>query len=147
VLDIDGNRSFSMTLTELSTAAQYDIDVKVLILNNNELGMVTQWQRLFYEHQFSHSRQKTLDFAMLASAMGIEAQRCTELAEVAVKLQWLIQTEGSALLEVMTNSNARVLLMYLLVLPCMNLLDMMKVRFCFDLGSKSSPTCIVLANV
>lgn len=46
VVDIDGDASFNMTLTELSTAAQFNIGVKIIVLNNEEQGMVTQWQSL-----------------------------------------------------------------------------------------------------
>src|SRR5205823_2834699 len=55
VIDIDGDASFSMTLTELSTAAQFNIGVKVIVLNNEEQGMVTQWQNLFYEDRYAHT--------------------------------------------------------------------------------------------
>lgn len=44
-----------MTLTELSTAAQFNIGVKIIVLNNEEQGMVTQWQSLFFEDRFSHT--------------------------------------------------------------------------------------------
>jgi acetolactate synthase-1/2/3 large subunit len=109
VIDIDGDASFSMTLTELSTAAQYNIDIKVIILNNSELGMVTQWQSLFYKNRYSHTHQKNADFVKLANAMGVQAQRCTRPAEVETSLKWLIQSKGPALLEVITDSKVTVL--------------------------------------
>lgn len=52
VVDIDGDASFMMTMTELATAAQYNIPVKVLILNNSFQGMVRQWQDLFYDERY-----------------------------------------------------------------------------------------------
>ncbi|KAL8950153.1 MAG: hypothetical protein Q9183_007543, partial [Haloplaca sp. 2 TL-2023] len=70
VVDIDGDASFNMTLTELSTAAQFNIGVKIIVLNNEEQGMVTQWQSLFYEDRFAHTHQKNPDFIKLAEAMG-----------------------------------------------------------------------------
>lgn len=109
VIDIDGDASFNMTLTELSTAMQYDIDIKVIILNNSELGMVTQWQGLFYNNRFSHTHQKNPDFIQLANAMGVQAERCVRPAEVETKLKWLVQSKGPSLLEVITDSKVAVL--------------------------------------
>ncbi|KAH8809382.1 thiamine diphosphate-binding protein [Xylogone sp. PMI_703] len=109
VIDIDGDASFNMTLTELSTAMQYNIDIKVLILNNSELGMVTQWQDLFYNHRYSHTHLRNPDFVLLAQAMGLQAQRCTRPSEVRKSLEWLINSKGAALLEVRTDSKVAVL--------------------------------------
>jgi len=53
VVDIDGDASFQMTLMELTTASQFNIGVKIIVLNNEEQGMVTQWQSLFYEDRFA----------------------------------------------------------------------------------------------
>ena len=69
---IDGDGSFAMTLTELATAAQYGIPVKVAILNNGYLGMVRQWQELFFEKRYSHSHYpKNPDFKMIAEGYGV----------------------------------------------------------------------------
>jgi acetolactate synthase-1/2/3 large subunit len=109
VIDIDGDASFNMTLTELSTAAQFNIGVKVLVLNNEEQGMVTQWQNLFYEDRYAHTHQKNPDFVKLSEAMGVQAQRCSKPEEVEEKLKWLIESEGPALLEVFTDKKVPVL--------------------------------------
>ncbi|KAI4252000.1 MAG: hypothetical protein L6R42_008155 [Xanthoria sp. 1 TBL-2021] len=109
VIDIDGDASFSMTLTELSTMAQFNIGAKVVILNNEEQGMVTQWQQLFYEDRFAHTHQKNPDFVKLSEAMGVQAQRCISPDDVESKLRWLIESEGPALLEVMTDQKVPVL--------------------------------------
>lgn len=109
VIDIDGDSSFSMTLTELSTAAEFNIGVKVIILNNEEQGMVTQWQTLFYEDRFSHTHQRNADFVKLGEAMGVQADRCIKPDELEEKLKWLINTEGPALLEVVTDQKVPVL--------------------------------------
>lgn len=109
VIDIDGDASFNMTLTELSTAAQFNIGVKVLVLNNEEQGMVTQWQNLFYEDRYAHTHQKNPDFVMLSQSMGVPAQRCTRPDEVEEKLKWLIESDGPALLEVFTDKKVPVL--------------------------------------
>ncbi|KAL8921952.1 MAG: hypothetical protein Q9172_003766 [Xanthocarpia lactea] len=103
VIDIDGDASFSMTLTELSTMAQFNIGAKVIILNNEEQGMVTQWQQLFYEDRFNP------DFVKLSEAMNVQAQRCIAPDDVEAKLKWLIESEGPALLEVMIDQKVPVL--------------------------------------
>lgn len=109
VVDIDGDASFNMTLTELSTAAQFNIGVKIIVLNNEEQGMVTQWQSLFYEDRFAHTHQKNPDFIKLAEAMGVQAQRCIAPKDVESSLRWLLDTDGPALLEVVTDKKVPVL--------------------------------------
>lgn len=109
VVDIDGDASFNMTLTELSTAAQFNIGVKIIILNNEEQGMVTQWQSLFYEDRFAHTHQKNPDFIKLADAMGVQGRRCIAPNDVENSLKWLIETDGPALLEVVTDKKVPVL--------------------------------------
>jgi acetolactate synthase-1/2/3 large subunit len=111
VIDIDGDASFNMTLTELSTANQFNIGVKIIILNNDEQGMVTQWQSLFYEDRFAHTHQKNPDFVKLAEAMGVQARRCLKPADVDESLEWLVNGsgDGPALLEVITDKKVPVL--------------------------------------
>ena len=109
VIDIDGDASFNMTLTELSTAAQFNIGIKVVLLNNEEQGMVTQWQNLFYEDRYSHTHQKNPDFVALARAMGVAAEKVSTPAEVESKLRWLLETDGPALVEVVTDQKVPVL--------------------------------------
>ena len=109
VVDIDGDASFNMTLTELSTAAQFNIGVKIIILNNEEQGMVTQWQSLFYEDRFAHTHQRNPDFIKLGDAMGVQARRCIAPNNVEDSLKWLIESDGPALLEVVTDKKVPVL--------------------------------------
>ena len=111
VIDIDGDASFLMTQTELGTAAQFNIGVKVLVLNNEEQGMVTQWQSLFYNDRFAHTHQRNPDFVKLADAMHVPARRTTKLATLKEDLQWLIEGsgEGPAFLEVVTDQKVPVL--------------------------------------
>lgn len=109
VIDIDGDASFGMTLTELATAAQFNIGVKIIVLNNEEQGMVTQWQNLFYEDRYSHTHQKNPDFMKLADAMGIQSKRIMKPGEVVDGLKWLIDSDGPALLEVVTDKKVPVL--------------------------------------
>ena len=109
VIDIDGDASFCMTLTELGTAAQFNIGVKVIILNNEEQGMVTQWQNLFYEDRYAHTHQVNPDFIKLADAMNVQARRVSNPDEVVDSLKWLIESDGPALLEVVTDKKVPVL--------------------------------------
>ena len=109
VIDIDGDASFNMTLTEMSTASQFNIGVKVIVLNNEEQGMVTQWQNIFYEDRYSHTHSTNPDFIKLADAMDVQARRCIKPEDVKDALTWLIESDGPALLEVVTDKKVPVL--------------------------------------
>ena len=111
VVDIDGDASFLMTQTELGTASEFNIGVKVVILNNEEQGMVTQWQSLFYNDRFSHTHQRNPDFVKLADAMYVPARRTTKFANLKEDLTWLIDGSGTgpAVLEVVTDQKVPVL--------------------------------------
>lgn len=103
VVDIDGDASFSMTLSELSTAVQFNVGVKIIILNNEEQGMVTQWQSLFYEDRYSWTHQKNPDFVKLADAMGLKGMRATKIEEVPGAIKELLEYDGPVLLEVVVD--------------------------------------------
>lgn len=109
VIDIDGDASFCMSLNELSTAVQFNIDVKVIVLNNEEQGMVTQWQNLFYQDRYAHTHQKNPDFLKIADSMGLRCRRVSDPSDLADSLEWLIDTSGPALLEVVTDKKVPVL--------------------------------------
>ena len=109
VVDIDGDASFNMTLTEMSTAKQFNIGVKIIVLNNEEQGMVTQWQNLFYEDRYAHTHQQNPDFQLLAGAMGIQTRRCVAPDDVIPSLKWLIESDGPAFLEIVTDKKVPVL--------------------------------------
>jgi acetolactate synthase-1/2/3 large subunit len=72
VVDIDGDHSFNMTMTELSTAVQHKLPIKVCIINNGYMGMVRQWQQLFFEKHYSCNSLLNPDYAELARALGAE---------------------------------------------------------------------------
>ncbi|KAF9888638.1 Acetolactate synthase, mitochondrial [Aspergillus nanangensis] len=109
VIDIDGDASLSMSLHEMATAAEFGIDIKILVLNNEEQGMVTQLQDLDYEKRYSHTHQRNPNFVHVATGMGIKAQRLDVVSEIEEKLQWLIDSEGPALLEVRVEDKVPVL--------------------------------------
>ncbi len=83
VIDIAGEASVLMTMQEMSTAAQYDLPIKIFILNNQYMGMVRQWQELLHGGRYSHSYTEALpDFVKLAEAyqgVGIRAEKPSEL--------------------------------------------------------------------
>ncbi|KAI9283212.1 large subunit of biosynthetic type acetolactate synthase [Sporodiniella umbellata] len=99
VIDIDGDASFSMTAMELATAAEFDIGVKVLLLNNSFQGMVKQWQDLFYKERYSGTTMKNPDFVKLAEAMGIKAIRVTKASEVQEKMKEFLEWKGPVLMD------------------------------------------------
>jgi acetolactate synthase-1/2/3 large subunit len=70
VVDIDGDHSFNMTMTELRTAVEYELPIKVCILNNGYMGMVRQWQELFYNRRYSKSYLSNPEYAKVAEALG-----------------------------------------------------------------------------
>src|SRR5438128_1509300 len=83
VVDIDGDASYLMTCYELATIAEYNIPVKVAILNNDFQGMVKQWQDLFYGRRYSNTTMKNPNFAAMAEAFGIKGIRCDDKKDVA----------------------------------------------------------------
>ncbi len=70
VIDVDGDHSFNMTMTELATAVEHKLPIKVCILNNGYMGMVRQWQELFYNKRYSKSHLANPDYAKVAEALG-----------------------------------------------------------------------------
>ncbi|MGD8500067.1 MAG: biosynthetic-type acetolactate synthase large subunit [Phycisphaerales bacterium] len=70
VIDIDGDHSFNMTMTELATAVEHNLPIKVCILNNGYMGMVRQWQELFYGRRYSKSYLKNPEYEAVAQALG-----------------------------------------------------------------------------
>jgi len=83
VIDIDGDHSFNMTMTELSTAVENKLPIKVCILNNGYMGMVRQWQELFYNKRYSKSYLSNPDYATVAEALGAVGITVDKKADVA----------------------------------------------------------------
>lgn len=111
VVDIDGDASFCMTLTELSSASEFNIGAKIIVMNNEEQGMVTQWQSLFYEDRFSHTHQKNPDFIKVAESMHMQGRRCIAPQDLEADLKWLCfeSGDGPALLEIVTDKKVPLL--------------------------------------
>lgn len=109
VIDIDGDASFNMTLMELSSAVQANAPIKVCVLNNEEQGMVTQWQSLFYEHRYSHTHQSNPDFMKLAEAMGVTGIRIETQEQLKSGVKEFLDCKGPVLLEVVVEKKVPVL--------------------------------------
>ncbi|MBL7649644.1 MAG: biosynthetic-type acetolactate synthase large subunit [Candidatus Hydrogenedentes bacterium] len=109
VIDVDGDGSIRMNIGEMETCTNYDIPVKVLLLNNKGDGMVVQWQTLYFGSRFSGT-DKTLhqkDFVAAAKADGFKyAERVEAKADLEKKIADFIAFEGPAFLEVMTDNTA-----------------------------------------
>jgi acetolactate synthase-1/2/3 large subunit len=108
VIDIDGDASFQMTSYELATIAEYDIPVKIAILNNDFQGMVKQWQDLFYGKRYSQTVMKNPNFAKLAEAYGIRGMRCDHKADVEKTVKEMITHKGPILVDFYVEPNEHV---------------------------------------
>ena len=108
VVAIIGDGGFQMTLQELGTVMQTGIDIKIIILNNNFLGMVRQWQELFNSRRYSFVDIQSPDFVRLASAYGIAGKSVSERADLVDALTEMMNHKGSYLLEVMVTKENNV---------------------------------------
>ena len=100
VIDIAGDGSIQMNIQELATAVQYQLPVKIAILNNHSLGMVRQWQELFYQKRYSHSTFAAHpDFVKLAEAYGAVGLRATKPEEVVPVIKNALATPRTVIME------------------------------------------------
>ena len=100
VFAVTGDGGFQMTLQEMGTIAQENLPVKVVILNNNFLGMVRQWQELFFDKRYSFTNLHNPDFIKLSDGFGIPAQRVEKREDLDEAIQKMIDHKGPYLLEV-----------------------------------------------
>lgn len=101
VIDIAGDGSIQMNIQELATAVQYRVPVKVVILNNGSLGMVRQWQELFFEGKYSQTCLPRIpDFVKLAEAYGAKGFRAEKTEEVPEVLRRGFAAQGPVLIDV-----------------------------------------------
>jgi acetolactate synthase-1/2/3 large subunit len=100
VVDIAGEASVQMTMQEISTAVQYDLPIKIFILNNEWMGMVRQWQQLLHGERYSHSYSESLpDFVKLAEAYGGVGIRAETPAELDDKIREMIDVRRPVLFD------------------------------------------------
>jgi len=105
---IIGDGGFQMTLQELGTIMQFKPNVKILILNNNFLGMVRQWQQLFHENRYSFVDITSPDFVQVAKGFGIPGNSVSKRVELKPSLEKMMSHDGSYLLEVMVGKENNV---------------------------------------
>ena len=108
VIAIAGDGGIQMTIQELGTIMQSKIDVKILILNNQFLGMVRQWQQLFHDKRYSFVDITSPDFVAVAKAYSIEGKKVEHRKELKEALQTMLQHNGAYLLEVMVGKENNV---------------------------------------
>jgi len=109
VIDVAGDGSIQMNIQELATAVQYRLPVKVVILNNGALGMVRQWQELFFQGKYSQTCLPQIpDFVKLAEAYGAAGFRATRPEEVREVLKKGIAAPGPAFIDILTDPNEMV---------------------------------------
>lgn len=100
VVAVIGDGGFQMTLQELGTIMQNNIGVKIIILNNGFLGMVRQWQQLFFEKRYSFTEIQSPDFVSLANSYGIKGQKVSQKTDLKSALKELLNSDSAYLLEV-----------------------------------------------
>jgi acetolactate synthase-1/2/3 large subunit len=101
VIDISGEASFLMNMQELSTIVQYNLPIKIFILNNQWMGMVRQWQELNHGSRYSQSYTSSLpDFIMLAKSFGIKGLRVDEVSSLDATIDEMINTNGPVIADI-----------------------------------------------
>jgi acetolactate synthase-1/2/3 large subunit len=99
VFDIAGDGSIQMNIQELGTAAQYKVPVRIAILNNQYLGMVRQWQELFYDRRYAYTELPPVDFVRIAEAYGVDGIRVEEKEEIVPAIHAAMEAEGPFVLD------------------------------------------------
>jgi len=108
VVDVAGDGSFQMNIQELGTVAANDIPVKVIILNNLYLGMVRQWQELFYDRRYAYTELSPVDFVGIARAYGIEGIRVEDRSDVESAIRAALDADGPFVLDIRINREENV---------------------------------------
>ena len=106
-----GDGSFGMNLNELATASTENVPVTIIIMNNHVLGMVRQWQTLFFNKHYSNTdlHERKTDFLKLADAFGMKGFRINDLSELSPVLDQVFAEEGPVLVECMIDQDEFVL--------------------------------------
>jgi acetolactate synthase I/II/III large subunit len=108
VVAVIGDGGYQMTIQELGTIMQYKIPVKILILNNNFLGMVRQWQELFHEKRYSFTEMENPDFVKIAEAYKITAKKVELRENLVESLKEMLNADGPYFLEVVVGKEDNV---------------------------------------
>ena len=106
VIDIAGEASVLMTIQEMSTAVQYNLPIKIFVLNNQYMGMVRQWQELLHEKNYSESYSEALpDFVKLAEAYGCKGIKASNPEELDEKIKEMINHNGPVIFDCQVDPN------------------------------------------
>ncbi len=106
VIDIAGEASVLMTIQEMSTAVQYNLPIKIFILNNQYMGMVRQWQELLHEKNYSESYSEALpDFVKLAEAYGCKGIKADNPSELDDKIKEMVDHDGPVIFDCQVDPN------------------------------------------
>lgn len=108
VIAVIGDGGFQMTIQELGTILQTKVDVKIIILNNNFLGMVRQWQQLFFDKRYSGTIIENPDFVAIAKGYSIESVKISERNQLDEALDTMLNHKGAYLLEVVVEQEENV---------------------------------------
>jgi acetolactate synthase-1/2/3 large subunit len=103
-----GDGGYQMTLQELGTIVQNKLPVKIILLNNNFLGMVRQWQQLFFEKRYSFTELQNPDFIMITNGFGMAAHKVTKREDLEAGIQKMLDHDGPYLLEVVVEKEDNV---------------------------------------
>ena len=108
-INIAGDGCFRMNMNELATASRYNIPIIQVVINNHVLGMVRQWQTLFYDHRYSNTvLEDKVDFVKVAEALGCEAVRITKKEEVGPAIEKAIALQKPILLDCIIEEDDKV---------------------------------------
>lgn len=109
VWSVSGDGGFQMNIQELGTIMEHDIDIKILLMNNGYLGMVRQWQTLFYDGRYAGTPMKNPDYGAIASAYGIPYLRVAELEQVDEAIHTAAAHKGAFMVEFLCDPSEIVL--------------------------------------
>ena len=109
VWSVSGDGGFQMNIQELGAIMEHDIDIKILLMNNGYLGMVRQWQTLFYDGRYAGTPMKNPDFGAIAGAYDIPYQQVTEMDQVAGAIKTAAEHKGAYMVEFLCDPSEIVL--------------------------------------
>ncbi len=108
VVVVMGDGGYQMTIQELGTIMQFGVDVKLLVLNNNFLGMVRQWQQMIFDGRYSFTDIQNPDFVQIAKGYGIYGEKIEDRSQLDQAMDQWLNSEGSSLLEVVVEKEDNV---------------------------------------
>ena len=109
VIAVIGDGGFQMTIQELGTFLQTKLDVKIVILNNNFLGMVRQWQEMFFNKRYSYTEMINPDFVAIAKAYGIRAKKVSTREELSNAIDEMLECNETYVLEIKVEQEENVM--------------------------------------